>query len=79
MKLLEGSGTNYLSELKDPFTKNGVDVIRFTIRKNWDGVLEYRAGVEFKNGGTSGQQALQAEDFVALVQKVESFIGGLKP
>lgn len=39
VKLLEGLGTNYLSELKDPFTKNGVDVIRFTIRKNWEGVL----------------------------------------
>lgn len=67
------------SDLKDPFRQDCIETIRFRIAKSFFAPydVKYTASVEFKNGGTSGQQDFTADDFNSLVQKVEQFTKNL--
>lgn len=74
---MELTANNFISELKNPFDKNCIEVIRMRIDKDWHGNSQFRAYIEFKNGSTSGEQSINAVDFVDLVKKVEEFIKNL--
>lgn len=67
------------SDLKDPFQQDCIETIRFRIAKSffYPYDVKYTASVEFKNGGTSGQQDFTADDFSSLVRKVEEFTKSL--
>lgn len=73
------TGSNALSELRDPFKADCCERITMWIRKPYfGGGIVFEATIEFKNGPTSGKQDLTALDFPSLVKKVESFVEGLK-
>lgn len=71
--------TKQLSELKDPFSEECIESVNFYCRRKkflGEGP-DFRATVEFKNGGTQGKQSFEAENFEALVKKVDTFIKSL--
>lgn len=67
-----------LSEFKDPFKKDCVERIWFSIRKSWNGRdTIYASVVYFTNGKTKGEQEIEADDFINLVKKTEDFVKSL--
>ncbi len=70
-----------ISEFTDPFKSDKVDKVFLIIYPK--GALgrsstpDIHATVSFKNGNTTGEQRIDADDFVTLVNKVRTFINGL--
>ena len=79
--VLRDSEQNQISPetFADPFKKDCVGDIRMYISKpRWGGKkITFKAKVDLINGGTEAVQSIEAEDFVTLVAKVESFINNL--
>ena len=74
------NGGDGLSELKDPFKAKCVKSINITIDKAWCHPydIQFKARIEFSNGGTEGTQRLSAGDLPALITKVGSFLNSLE-
>lgn len=82
MNLLGNSkGSTELQNFKDPFNKDGVDQIRFSIARNKSMFRKDKRGeatVYFTRGDTSGEQKFYSDDFKDLVNQVDTFINSLK-
>jgi hypothetical protein len=71
---------SFVSTFSNPFKSESVNTIDLRIRNDdfWtNGKTKYTATVRFKNGDTSGNHGLEADDFMSLVQKVEEFLKNL--
>lgn len=66
-----------ISSVNNPFTKESIESINFTIRKPWFGdksTLNFDASVDFRKGLTEGSQGFKADDFMSLVAQVDAFL-----
>jgi len=64
-----------LSELKNPFEKECISSVWFSISRKWDKTgWDMYAKIGFQNGETKGEQKLEAADFGTLVKRVQSFL-----
>jgi hypothetical protein len=77
---ISSDSANGLGELKDPFSAKCVKAIHITIDKAYFAPynVQFKARIEFANGGTEATQRLAAEDLPALINKVGSFLNSLK-
>lgn len=68
-----------ISDLKNPFSEDMIEVVHFHCYKRplFGGPPTFSAIIKFQNGDTTGEQRVEAENFAALVQKVDAFIKGL--
>lgn len=83
IKMFNGNDNNAnLSILKNPFSSKKVDSISITIdRSMWPkegDPFRFKAYVYFKNGDTSGNQRIEANDFNSLVIMIQNFISSLE-
>jgi hypothetical protein len=70
-----------LTEFKDPFNSDCCEKIIIWIQKPilfFEKGIEYTSVINFKNGNTSGQQRVEAEDFPSLLKKIEEFVKALE-
>jgi len=64
-----------ISEIKDPFAFD--NIIKFSTycsKQTFGGGWYYMGSVEFKNGNTKGEQKFEADNFSALIRKMEAFL-----
>lgn len=78
MNLLENTGSNAMSILKDPFATKHIDGVLLRAWRQYDGSFNFYAKVEFKNGDTKGEQQINAASFDELISKTKAFIETLK-
>lgn len=84
MNLQLGNSTNFMSEIVNPFSKDGIENIWIWITKGSeynkhtapDGMV-YEATIAFKNGKTEGKQKIHGNSFSDLVKKIEAEIQNL--
>ena len=71
---LQGIDAGSLPRLENCFTKTCIErVTLFIAPDRVIGDAGFVAYVDFKNGGTSGQQQIKAESFAELIVKVQQF------
>lgn len=69
---------NRISELTNPFEADCIIRLSTWCAKNgWSG-WRYTGTIEFENGNTKGEQKFSAENFGALLKKMELFVEELK-
>lgn len=67
---------NKISELKNPFNKDCIQLVTIWICKTW--TPQFQSKIKFINGNTTGEQNLEAQDFKSIIKKTEDFIESLK-
>lgn len=74
------SDSKAISELKDPFSKDGVERISIELCKSTslfrDG-KRHKAVVHFTNGATSGEHKICEDDHKILFQRIQTLINSL--
>ncbi len=82
MNLLGNSkGSSELQNFKNPFDKEGVERVTFTIAKRPSMFRNDKKGeatVYFMKGDTEGKQTFYSDEFKDLVNQVDTFINSLR-
>lgn len=71
----------FISNYNNPFQSDKVQSIKFLITKGYlsfnKNEITYISYIEFQNGNSSGEQKIEASDFITLVKETELFIKNL--
>ncbi len=67
-----------ISILKDPFSKDCVHGVRIVMMTTYAGVRIFFAKVEFKNGGTTGEQDIRGDSMDDVILKTKEFLETFK-
>lgn len=63
-----------ITDLKNPFSTDKMVQFSTYCRRGYNGVWKYTGTIEFENDKTEGSQRFEADDFSALLKKMEAFI-----